>query len=92
MILLHLANLKPKTIITLMIAKQRPCLARMATQDALEDQIKHVLHVLWFNYNLYHPYDPYDGRQDTVTVPSKHLDGLYTVRGRDGWCPSTTRH
>jgi len=39
MILLHLANLKPKTIRTLMIAKQRPCLARTATQDALEDQI-----------------------------------------------------
>jgi hypothetical protein len=22
--------------------------------------------------------------QDTVAVPSKHLDDLYTVRGRDG--------
>jgi hypothetical protein len=35
--------------------------------------------------------DPYDGRQDTVTVPFKPLDGIYTVRGRDGWCPSITR-
>ena len=90
MILLHLANLKPKTIRTLMIAKQRLCLACTATQDALEDQIKHVLHVLWFNYNPYHLYDPYDSRQYTITVPSKHLDGLYMVRRRDGWCPSTT--
>jgi len=27
----------------------------------------------------------------TVTVPLMPLDGLYTVRGRDGQCPSTTR-
>ena len=74
-----------------MIVKQRLCLARTATQDALEDRIKHVLRVLWLDYTPYRPYDPYDGRQDTVTVPSKHPDGLYTVCGRDGWCPSTTR-
>ena len=29
--------------------------------------------------------------KNTVTVPSKPLDGLHTVRERDGWRPSTTR-
>ena len=42
---------------------------------------------LWFSHT---PYDPYDGRQDTIAVPSKLMDGLCTVCGQDGWCPSTT--
>jgi hypothetical protein len=54
-----------------MIVKRRLCLACTATQDVLEDQIKHVLQVLWLDYTLYRPYDPYDGRQDIVTVPLK---------------------
>ena len=66
---------------TLKIDKQHPYLACTATQDALEDQIKHVLHVLWLDHTPYHPYDPYDGCQDTIMILSKHLDDLYMIHG-----------
>jgi hypothetical protein len=45
---------------------------------------------LWFSHTLYGPYDPYDGHQDTVAILSKLMDGLCTICGQDGWCPSIT--
>src|SRR5882762_1640731 len=39
---------------------------------------------LSLSHTLYSPYDLYDGHQDTVAIPLKPLDGLYTVPFRPG--------
>jgi hypothetical protein len=45
---------------------------------------------LWLCHTLCGLYDLYDSCQDTIAILSKLMDGLYTVHGWDGWCPSTT--
>ena len=45
---------------------------------------------LWLSHTLYGPYDLYDSHQDTITIPSKPMDGLYMVRRQDSWCLSNT--
>ncbi len=50
------------------------------------------MHLWVYNMQLppYKPYNPCDGRQETVTIPSKPRDVQHTVCSRDGLHPSIT--
>ena len=50
------------------------------------------MHLWVYNMQLppYKPYNPCDGRQETVTIPSKPRDVQHTVCSQDGLHPSIT--